>query len=80
MGSDDDLSLRLPKSPRRVGIEYAAVVAVIAIIVAVVAMPHGAGHRDDAFERGMYLGVGLTPALAVAYAIGYFRQRRRLRS
>ena len=77
----DDESLRLAKSPRRVGIEYAAVVLVIAIIIAVAAgaATHSPGHRHDSFDRGFVLGVALAPGLLIAYAIGYFRQKRRSR-
>ena len=52
-----DESLKLPKSPRRVGIEYALVIAVIGIVVAVALLPHGGpGHRVEPFDQGVKVG------------------------
>jgi hypothetical protein len=80
VGTGDD-AFKIPRSPRQVGIRYALVVFAIGTVAGVVALTihdTGRSYRNDAFERGFSFGLALVPIMLGAYALGYFRQKRRL--
>ena len=74
MNSDDEVSL---KPPQNVGIKYALVTMLVIGLASAIIIPllHPNGNGNS--QRGFEIGLATFPFMAIAYAIGRYRQSRR---